>query len=168
MPINDLEPLWKIEDELRTLVDSLETCPEELRPELEAQIARYVGAEVEKVDRIGAVLASLESVQANAKAEIDRLRARQQSAQHTAERLEDYVLRVLRGRDGQPLKGRNVTFSVRHSEALIVDDPDAVPAEWKRTTVTVDVPKDPVKKAIKSGLEIPGAHIEHRESLQRR
>lgn len=166
--MQDLEPLWKIEDELRTLVDSLETCPEELRPELEAQIARYVGAEVEKVDRIGAVLASLESVQANAKAEIDRLRARQQSAQHTAERLEDYVLRVLREREGQPLKGRNVTFSVRRSEALIIDDTDAVPAEFKRQTIVVDVPKDPLKKAIKAGQEIPGAHIEQRENLQRR
>ena len=168
MPINDLEPLWKIEDELRALVESVETCPDELRPELEARIARYVGAEIEKVDRIGAVLASLEGVQANAKAEIDRLRARQQSAQHTAERLEDYVLRVLRTRDGQPLKGRNVTFSVRRSEALIVDDLDAVPAEWKRTTIVVDVPKDPLKKAIKAGLEIPGAHIEQRDNLQRR
>jgi hypothetical protein len=166
--MNDLEPLWKIEEELRALVDSVETCPEELRAELEARIARYVGAEIDKVDRVGAVLSSLDGVAANAKAEIDRLRARQQSAERARARLEDYVLRVLRERDGQPLKGRNVTLSVRHSEALIVDDPDAVPAEWKRTTVVVDVPKDPLKKAIKAGQEIPGAHIERRDSLQRR
>lgn len=166
--MQDLQPLWQIEEELAALVDSLDTCPEELRAELEAQITAYLGAEIEKVDRVGAVLSSLEGVAANAKAEIDRLRARQQSAERARARLEEYVLRVLRERDEQPLKGRNVTFSVRHSEALIVDDPNAVPAEWKRTTVVVDVPKDPVKKAIKSGLEIPGAHIEHRESLVRR
>jgi hypothetical protein len=166
--MNDLEPLWKIEEELRALVDSVETCPAELQAELEARIARYVGAEIDKVDRVGAVLSSLDGVAANARAEIDRLRARQQSAERTRARLEDYVLRVLRERDGQPLKGRNVTLSVRHSEALIVDDPDAVPAEWKRTTVVVDVPKDPLKKAIKGGSVIPGAHIERRDSLQRR
>jgi hypothetical protein len=166
--MNDLEPLWKIEEELRALVDSVETCPDELRAELEERIARYVGAEIDKVDRVGAVLSSLDGVAANAKTEIDRLRARQQSAERARARLEDYVLRVLRERDGQPLKGRNVTLSVRHSEALIVDDPDAVPAEWKRTTVVVDVPKDPLKKAIKAGQEIPGAHIERRDSLQRR
>ena len=166
--MNDLEPLWKIEEELRALVDSLETCPEELRAELDAQIAKYVGAETEKVDRMGAVLASLEGVAANAKTEIDRLRARQQSADHTRARLEDYVLRVLRERNGRPLKGRYITFSVRSSEALIVDDADAVPPEWKRTTVVVDVPKDPIKKAIKAGLAIPGAHIETRDNLQRR
>lgn len=163
-----LEPLWKIEEDLAALMDSLETCPEELRPELEAQIAAYVGAQVEKVDRIGAVLSSLEGVAANARAEIDRLRARQQSAERAAERLEGYVLALIRERDGRPLKGRNVTLSVRQSEALIIDDPNTVPAEWKRTTVVVDVPKDPIKKAIKSGQEIPGTHIEHRESLVRR
>jgi hypothetical protein len=166
--MNNLEPLWEIEEELRALVDSAETCPEELRAELEERIARYVGAEIDKVDRVGAVLSSLDGVAANAKAEIDRLRTRQQSAERARARLEDYVLRVLRERDGQPLKGRNVTLSVRHSEALIVDDPEAVPPEWKRTTVVVDVPKDPIKKAIKAGSVIPGAHIERRDSLQRR
>jgi hypothetical protein len=164
----NLVPLWQIEEELEALVNSLDTCPEELRPESEARIAEYLGAEVEKVDRIHAVLSSLDGVAANARAEIERLRARQQSAEKAAGRLEGYVLHVLRERDGRPLRGRNVTFTVRHSEALIIDDPDAVPTEWKRTTVTVDVPKDPIKKAIKAGEDVPGVRIEQRESLQRK
>jgi hypothetical protein len=166
--MNELAPLWQIEQELEALLDSAATCPEELRPELEARIAEYVGAEVNKVDRVDAVLTSLDGVVENAKREIDRLRARQQSAQKASERLAGYVLRVLRERDGRPLKGRNVTFTARHSEALIIDDPSAVPAEWKRTTVTVDIPKDPIKKAIKAGENVPGAHIEQRENLQRK
>jgi hypothetical protein len=161
-------PLWTIERELEALVDSLDTCPDELRPELETRIAEYLGAEVEKVDRIGAVLSSLDAVSANARTEIERLRARQQSAERAARRLESYVLHVLRERDGRPLKGRNTTLSVRHSEALIIDDPSAVPDEWKRTTVSIDIPKDPVKRALKLGESIPGVHIEQRESLQRK
>jgi hypothetical protein len=160
--------LYKIEEELQALLDTLDVCPDEQRRELEEQIARYIGAEVDKVDRIGAVLSSLDSVQAHAKVEIERLRSRQQSAERNARQLEQYVLRVIRQRDGRPLKGKNVTFSVRHSEALIIDDPGAVPDEWKRTTVTVDIPRDPVKRAIKSGEDIPGVHIEQRESLQRK
>jgi hypothetical protein len=166
--MNELEPLWKIEDELQALLDSLDVCPEELKGELEQRIARYLGAEIEKVDRVGAVLSSLDGVAANAKTEIERLRARQQAAEKAAARLEAYVLHVLRGRDGKPLKGRNVTFSVRHSEALIIDDPGAVPDKWKRTTVAIDIPKDPIKKAIKAGEDIPGVHVEQREDLQRK
>jgi hypothetical protein len=166
--MNELAPLWKIEDELQALLDSLDVCPPELREELEQRISRYLGAEVEKVDRVGAVLTSLDNVAANAKTEIERLRARQQSAEKAARRLEEYVLHVLRERSGRPLKGRNVTFTVRHSEAVIINDPGAVPEQWKRTTVTVDIPKDPLKQAIKSGKTVPGVHLEQRHHLQRK
>jgi hypothetical protein len=166
--MKDLGPLWQIEETLEALVDSLDGCPDELRPELEARIAEYLGAEVDKVDRVAAVLSSLDGVVESAKREIDRLRARQQSAEKAAGRLEAYVLHVLRQRDGRPLKGRNVTFSVRHSEAVIIEDPGAVPDRWKRTTITVDVPKDPLRRAIKAGESVPGVHLEQRESLQRK
>src|SRR5262249_32630850 len=125
--MNELEPLWRIEDELQTLLDSLDVCPPELRGELEARISPYLGAEIEKVDRVGAVLSSLDGVVANAKVEIERLQSRRQSAEKAKGRLEGYVLHVLRERGGRPLKGRNTEFSMRHSEALIVDDPGAVP-----------------------------------------
>jgi hypothetical protein len=166
--MSDLMPLWQIERELEALVDSLELCPDELRPELEARIAEYLGREVDKIDKVGAVLNSLDAVSSNAKIEIDRLRQRQQSAETTAKRLEQYVLRVLRERGGRPLKGRNVTFSARHSEALIIDDPNVVPDAWKRKTLVVDIPKDPLKRALKAGEDVPGVHIEARESLQRK
>jgi hypothetical protein len=163
-----LMPLWEIESQLEELLNSVEVCEPELLPELERRISEYVGAEIKKVDHIAGVLASLEAVQANARSEIGRLRQRQQSAEKAAQRLEGYVLHVLRERDRRPLKGHNVTFSIRTSEALIIDDPATVPAEWKRTTVSVDIPKDPIKRAIKAGEMVPGAHIEQRESLQRK
>jgi hypothetical protein len=163
--VNALEPLWKIEDELAALLDSLEVCPEELRGELEQRIAAYVTAEIEKVDRIGAVLTSLESVQAAAKFEINRLYQRQQAAEKAGARLEGYLLHLLRERDGRPLKGRNVTFSVRRTEAVLIEDPALVPDQWKRTTVTVDIPKDPLKKAIKGGEHVPGARLQTNEHL---
>jgi hypothetical protein len=160
--------LYRIEEELQALLDSLDVCADELRPELEQRIAEYIGAEVDKVDRIGAVLSSLDNVQAHAKAEIERLRERQQAAERSAQRLSQYVLHILRQRGGQPLKGRTASFTVRHSEALVITDPQLVPDEWKRTTVTVDIPKDPIKRALKAGHEVPGVHIEQRESLQRK
>jgi BMFP domain-containing protein YqiC len=166
--VKDLEPLWRIEEQLDALVNSADTCPEELKEELEARIAGYLEAEVAKVDRVNEVFGSLDAVAASAKTEIERLRKRQQSAENAKEQLAQYVLHVLRKRNGRPLKGNNVTFSVRHSEALIIDNADDVPADWKRTTVTVDVPKDPIKRAIKAGSNIPGVHLEQRESLQRK
>ena len=166
--MNELAPLWQIEDELAALVDSLDTCPPELHAELEQRIAAYIGAEVEKVDRIAGVLASLEGVQANAKAEIERLRQRQQTAKKAGARLEGYLLQVIRQRDGRPLRGRNTTFSIRRSESLEITDPLLIPDQWKRITVVTDIPKIPIKEAIKAGQQVPGAHIEQHENLVRK
>lgn len=163
-----IAPLWRIETELIEMLDSLDVCEESLRPELEEKIAAYVEASVEKVDRIDHVLASLDNVSVNAKAEIARLSERRQVAERAAERLKKYVLRVIEMRGGGPLRGANVTLTTRRSDALIVDDPAAVPAEWKRSTVVVDVPKEPLKKALKGGATIPGAHIEERLNLVRK
>lgn len=165
---NDLEPLWQIEDELMALLDSVEVCPEELQPELEQRIAQYVRKEAAKVDRIGAVFALLENIESSAKAEIERLRARQRSAANAAERLQKYILYIIREREGRPLKGANVTLSLRHSEALVITNSAAVPEEWKRTVVTVDILKDPIKRALKAGREIPGVALEQHEHLVRR
>lgn len=165
--MTELEPLWTIEETLEALLDSVDTCPEELRPELEAKIAEYVAKEAAKVDRVAAVLTQLENVQANAKAEIERLQARRRSAENAAGRLEHYILRVLAERGGR-LKGANVTLSIRRSEALVITDPSAIPDEWRRTTLVTDIPKDPIKRALKAGQEIPGAQLVEHEHLVRR
>lgn len=165
---NNLEPLHQIESDLTDLLESMDACPDELKPELEQRIAEYVRKEAAKVDRIGAVFATLEAVQTNAKAEIDRLRARQYSAASAAGRLERYILHILHERDGKPLKGQNTTLSARHTEALVVTDSQLVPEQWKRTTITVEIPKDPIKRALKAGEDIPGVALEQHEHLVRK
>jgi hypothetical protein len=49
-----------------------------------------------------------------------------------------------------------------------IDDPAAVPSEWKKTTLVINVPKDPIKRAIKAGESVPGVHLEQRASLVRK
>lgn len=160
--------LLRIDEETEALVNTGEMCSDELREEFEQRLAEYMSAEIIKIDNIGWVLSELDNIQAHARSEIERLRVRQQAAEKSARNLETYILHILARRNGKPLKGQNVTLSARRTEVLVIDDPDAVPAEWKRTTVTVDVPKEPIKRAIKEGIEIPGVHIEPREHLVKR
>jgi hypothetical protein len=96
--MTNLMPLWKIEEQLEALVNCADSCPEELREELQARIAEYLGAEASKIDQVGAMLTSFDAVAESAKVEIARLRERQQRAERSAERLEAYVLHVLRAR----------------------------------------------------------------------
>lgn len=160
--------LYALESELEALLDSVETCPDELREELEERLTRYLAAEAIKVDNVGKVLSQLASVRAHARSETERLRIREQAAEKAERNLEAYILHILARRNGQPLKGKNITLFARRTEVLVIDDPDAVPAEWKRTTLQVDIPKEPIKRAIKDGETIPGVHIEPREHLIKR
>jgi len=160
-------PLREIEEDLEALLDSLDVCPEELREELSTKIEVYVGKLASKVDSIAGVLKSLEEVQMNAKAERDRLMAREKAAERAQNRLEGYLLEVLRKRPDQKLKGKFTTFSIRTSEALVIVNPDLVPAEWKRVTTTVDILKPPIKQALKAGIEVPGTAILVHEHLKK-
>ena len=47
-----------------------------------------------------------------------------------------------------------------------MDDENEVPEEYKTVKVTKTVDKAAIKNAIKSGKEIPGAHIETSETIQ--
>lgn len=160
--------LYRIEDELEAIENTREACPDELREELVERYDAYLNAEAAKVDNIGWLLSQFAAVRAHARSEGERLRLREQAAEKAERDLERYILRVLARRNGKPLKGKNITLFARRSEVLVIDDPEAVPVEWKRTTVTVDVPKEPIKRAIKEGAEIPGVHIEPREHLVKR
>ena len=57
-------------------------------------------------------------------------------------------------------------LSYRKSEAVIFTDEALIPAEYKKEKLTVSVDKTEIKKALKSGTEVPGAMIEVRQNLQ--
>lgn len=183
-----LAPLWTIEAELVALLDSVETCPEELQPELQARIDAYMGQEVSKVDQIAHVLAALEYEQKAAGDEIARLQERKKAAAKAQDRLEAYVCRVIASRGRPRLEGRTNTLSVRPSEAVVITSADAVPENFKTVSLTmpytvwfrvsgefpdlsgpsVSVDKAAIKKALKAGDDVPGADLEYRSNLVRK
>ncbi len=164
-----LEPLWKIDETLLALMESIETCPDELRPELQADIELYLGKESAKVDQTAHVLAALEYEEKAAGDEMARLAERKRVAKAARERLESYLCRIISGR-GAPLRGDTNTLSVRTSDAVIVTDEVALPFEYmiEKTVITHTPDKSMIKKALKAGLEVPGADLEFRSNLQRK
>lgn len=57
-------------------------------------------------------------------------------------------------------------LSYRKSEAVILTDEEAIPAEFKKEKITVSVDKTEIKKALKAWLEVAGASLETRQNLQ--
>ena len=165
-----LQPLWVIDEELRALFDSIETCPDELQPELQARIAEYVAREAVKIDQTAHVLAALDYEQKAAGDEIARLSERKRAAKASQDRLEGYLCRIIAARGGKELKGNTNTLRVRPSDAVVILDESAIPADYvvEEVVTTKRVDKARIKKALKAGEEVPGADLEFRDNLVRR
>jgi hypothetical protein len=130
-----LQPLWRIEDELLALLDSVATCDQELLPELQQQIDSYMGAEAVKVDGISHVLAALEWEQKCASDEIARLQERKKAAAKAQDRLEAYVVRCIQARGVKKLAGQTTTLATRASDAVMISDADAIPVKYQFVSV---------------------------------
>ncbi len=163
-----LEPLWKIDETLLALMESIETCPDEMRDELQADIELYIGKEAAKVDQIAHVLAALEYEARAATDEMARLAERREVSIKAQKRLESYLCRIIANRGCKPLLGETNTLSVRTSDAVDITDASVVPEEYIKVTVSRTPDKAAIKKALKSGADVPGADLEFRSNLQRK
>lgn len=96
------------------------------------------------------------------KAEKQAFADREQSARRKAESLKQYLDYAL---SGENFKTPRVAISFRSSERVVVDDTAKIDAAFlKFAEPTVD--KVAIRKAIKDGMEIAGAHIETQKNLQ--
>jgi hypothetical protein len=165
-----LTPLWQIEAELEALLNSIETCPDELQPELQARIAEYLAREAAKVDQTAHVLAALDYEQKAAGDEMARLAERKRAAKASQDRLEGYLCRIIAARGGKKLVGNTNTLSTRASDAVVIVNETAIPASYivEEVITTKRVDKAGIKKALKAGAEVPGADLEYRDNLVRK
>jgi hypothetical protein len=165
------------------------------RTECETAIALYMEQLPRKVDRVGAMLAHLESQEQSASSEIARLTARKRFFERSHERLEVYIAMVLEKqpapkRGGKRLEGVHTTLSLRPSEGVEITDEAAIPADYK--TACVEMPatyweflvdllpevlenlgrqdlkvrKDDIKRAIKADQAVPGARLATRQNVR--
>ena len=137
-------PLYDLETHLAALLDTEDLVPEELEREYALELHATLLATVEKRDRVGQFLAHLESQIAFAHAETKRLQEREQFYRRALDRVEGYVMRVIdslgvddKGKHKR-LEGNTVTLSLRGCDKRVeVTDEQAVPARYKRVTVTL-------------------------------
>jgi hypothetical protein len=153
--------LYDIESDLEALLNTDEMVPEEQRAEFERELGTQLRAAVDKRQRVGEFIRFCD-LQADAcKAEIDRLTLRKRHFERVSEQVREYVLRVIEATGEKKLEGRTLTFSLRECPASVqIVDQAAIPADYKRETITFLIDKTAIKKAILAGQEVPGADLQ--------
>ena len=138
--------LFELDESLCLLMESATEAAEdtgEIPEELRQALLEYCEAFGTKVDNIANYIKSQENEARNAKAEIERLQARQMRAEKKVDRLKGLLKYFMESRNLRAMKGRLNTISLRKNsqDSLIVERTDTIPLEYWRVSVTIGLPE---------------------------
>lgn len=68
--------------------------------------------------------------------------------------------------EGKPLAIGNFSVSYRKSEAVLIENEEEIPNDYKKEKLTVSIDKTAIKEALKEWKAVQGASIEVRQNLQ--
>ena len=115
-----------------------------------------------KVENICLWIKNLKAEAEALKAEKDAFAARQKAAENKMESLKRYISGYLQG---TPFESARVKVSFRRSEAVEIMEGAIIPDEYLRFKEP-EVNKTELKKALKSGLTIPGCSVIENHNIQ--
>lgn len=118
----------------------------------------------EKIEATALYLRELDAEAKAAKDEADRMIARVKSMQKRSDYLKSMLLDALHA-TGKVKTGR-VTVSIRTTKAVEIAEGADLPEAYTTVKTTVSPNKVAIKQALLDGVEVPGCHIEERESVQ--
>lgn len=155
--------LYEIAPALRFALDDIEVDPE-TGEILNADELHAVEAEAaEKIEATALYLRELDAEAKAAKEEADRMLARVKSLQKRSDYLKAMLLDALHA-TGKVKTGR-VTVSIRTTKAVEIAEGADLPEAYTTVKTTVSPNKIAIKQALLDGVEVPGCHLEARESV---
>jgi hypothetical protein len=156
--------LYEITHEAQYLAALLET--EELTPELEELLVINQEQLQAKAGNYAKVIANIQGDSDAIDAEIKRLKAMKESKDRAVTRLKDAVKNAMMVSGIDKIESPLFKLSLRRSESVEVEVPEALPIDWQVKKVTITADKVAIKQAIKEGNCITGARIIENFSLQ--
>jgi hypothetical protein len=156
--------LYQITQEAQYLAALLET--EELTPELEAELLINQEQLQSKGINYAKVIANYQSESDQIDAEIKRLKAMKESRDKKVTWLTESLKKAMLVSGIEKIESPLFKISLRRSEAVEVEIPEALPVDWQVKKVTITADKVAIKKAIKEGYSITGARLVENFNLQ--
>jgi hypothetical protein len=156
--------LYEIAPALRFALDDI-VVDEETGEILNADNLHAVEAAAnDKIEATALYLRELDAEAKAAKDEADRMIARVKSMQKRSDYLKAMLIDALHA-TGKVKTGR-VTVSIRTTKAVEIAEGADLPEAYTTVKTTVSPNKVAIKQALLDGVEVPGCHIEERESVQ--
>jgi hypothetical protein len=156
--------LYEITQEAQYLAALLET--EELTPELEQEL--LINQEQLQIKGINyaKVISNYQSESDAIDAEIKRLKTMKESRDKKVTWLTESLKKAMLVSGIEKIESPLFKISLRRSEAVEVEIPEALPVDWQVKKITITADKVAIKKAIKEGYSITGARLVENFNLQ--
>lgn len=149
-----------IEEELSAMLSIPDDeLTEEQKLDLEQYLDELAGQEADKIDRFCQFI-RIETERAEAiKEESRRLARKAQTAQSRIDYIKARYLNIMQQHGVRKISGKVYTASVRESQAVAIEDQNAIPAEFWKVKEERTVDKVMVKNHIKAGQVVPGCSL---------
>lgn len=155
--------LYEIPTKIRAALDGID-CDPETGEILQADALHAVEAEAsDKIEATALYLRELDAEAKAAKDEADRIIARVKSMQKRSDYLKAMLLDALHV-TGKVKTGR-VTVSIRTTQAVQINQEQAIPEAFTTKKITISPNKVLIKETISAGGCVPGCELIERESV---
>lgn len=118
-----------------------------------------------KVENVCGVLRNLEAEAEAFKTEKERLAAREKTARNAVERLKAYLVDNVKALGVKTIKAGTFSLSLSKSKSVEVLDAAKIPAQYLIEQAP-KIDKTNISKALKDGVEVPGARLLESEYLR--
>lgn len=155
--------LYEIAPALRFALDDI-VVDEETGEILQADALHAVEAEAaDKIEATALYLRELDAEAKAAKEEADRMLARVKSMQKRSDYIKSMLLEALHATG--KVKTARVTVSIRTTQAVQINQEQAIPEAFTTKKITISPNKVLIKETISAGGCVPGCELIERESV---
>lgn len=120
----------------------------------------------EKSNQLELILKDLESKEEKCKEIADFYAKKAKQANEKRKALKELIITTMKGLGTKRLETETGTFTIKNNApSLKIDNEDLIPQKFVSYIQTRKIEKNEIKKEIKNGVEIPGAHLEISQSL---
>jgi hypothetical protein len=152
-----MNSLYQINQDLLDLFQQVDDQEGEITEEQQELLVIKEGELQQKAVAYREVIGTNEAFITRIDEEIKRLQALKKQKQGLVQRLKDNLLNAV-NLFGEFTVG-TITFGTRKSSSVEVEDVNNLPSEFKKVKVTESADKTAIKKALKSGEDVPGCQL---------
>ena len=120
----------------------------------------------EKSEQLELILKELEAKEEKCKEIADFYARKAKYANEKKKMFKELILGAMQKLGAKKIETATGTFTIRNNTpSLIIDDENLIPQKFTTFVQTKKIEKNEIKKEIKNGMKIPGAHLESTQSL---